>query len=143
MKRFLIAAAAAAIAVASCSPAYAKGFSSRSFSSSSFGKSSSYSSSRSGSYWGTPARKPTYSAPARPAPRVQNNVIVQKRTTVIQQNSPSGGGFLSSFAGSFAGAGIASWLFAPKPAPAAPAPQVIDCAKQPLPVDWAPHCTKQ
>lgn len=151
MKRIL---SAAIIAIASLSitvPAYAKGFS---------GGRSSFSSSRSFSspsrapsvskYWGTPKPAaptvPKYSAPVtpKPAPAPQRNVTINRSTTIVQQSAPSssGSGFFGSFLGSVAGVGIGNWLFAPKPAAPA-APQVIDCAKQPLPAEWAPHCPKQ
>lgn len=148
MKRTIIALCIAALSV----PAFAGTFSSAR--SSSFSSSRSFSSpsvSRSSSYWGTP--KPTtpsvprYTAPSVPkpvagAPAPARNVTIN-RTTVVQQaavqQSSSSGGFMSSFVGSMAGAGIANWLFAPKPQ-AAPAPEVIDCARQPLPVEWAKHC---
>lgn len=119
---------AALLAVALAVPAHAKGssFSSggRSFSSSSFSRPS------------TPSY--TYRAPSvapkvasSPAPTVvQKNVTVQQNVThVTQTSSSSGGGFMSSMFGSFAGAGIANWLFAPKAAPnPAPAPtQQVDC----------------
>lgn len=147
MKRTLSAIVLAIAALSIAVPAHAASFSggrssfssSRSFSSPSYSKSS--------SYWGTPKPAaptvPKYTAPAvpKPAPAPVKNVTIN-RTTVVQQNavqqSSSGGGFFSSFAGSFAGAGIASWLFAPKPA--AQPQQVIDCSKQPLPVEWAQHC---
>jgi len=133
MKRIL---SEAIIAIASLSitvPEYAKGFSSgrSSFSS----PSRSYSSPSVSKYWGTTPK---------PAPAPQKNVTINRSTTIVQQSAPSssGSGFFGSFLGSVAGVGIGNWLFAPKPAPPA-APQVIDCAKQPLPAEWAPHCLKQ
>jgi hypothetical protein len=91
---------------------------------------SSFSSSRS---FSAPASRP-YSPPAvprytPPPPRpvaVQKTTVVQQNVTHVQQGS-SGGGFFSNMAASFAGAGIANWLFAPKPQPA-PAPQAVDCS---------------
>lgn len=150
MKRIL---SAAIIAIASLSitvPAYAKGFSSgrSSFST----PSRSYSSPSVSKYWGTTPKPaapgvPKYSAPATPkpvAPAPQKNVTINRSTAIVQQSAPSssGSGFFGSFLGSMAGVGIGNWLFAPKPAAPA-APQVIDCAKQPLPAEWAPHCPKQ
>ena len=75
---------------------------------------------------------PNYSKPApiykAPTPQIikQNTTVVQQRQTVVHQTNNSGGGFLSSMVGSFAGAGIATWLFSPKPEQAPPAQQV-DC----------------
>lgn len=73
----------------------------------------------------------SYSRPmSRPIVK-HKTVVVQQRNTVIQQAAPSGGGFLSSMVGSFAGAGIATYLFGNKAEPA-PAPQVvpIDCSAE-------------
>ena len=96
----------------------------------------------------------SYSAP-RTAPRVApaprpvtiNRPVTVQRTTVVNQTvqqGSSGGGFMSSALGSFAGAGIASWLFnkpaAPAPAAAPVAPAVIDCSRDPLPPEWLQHC---
>ena len=131
MKRILSAIVLAVAALSIAVPAHAKSFS------------SSFSSSRSTSkYWGTPRPAapavPKYTAPTPPRPVIQQkqNVTVNRSTTIVQQAAPSGGGsgFMGSFLGSMAGVGIGNWLFGPKPQ------QVIDCAKQPLPAEWAPHC---
>lgn len=93
----------------------------------------------------------SYSAPrtaprVAPAPRpvVVNRPVTVQRTTVVNQTvqqGSSGGGFMSSALGSFAGAGIATWLFnKPAPAPAPAAPAVIDCSRDPLPAEWVTHC---
>lgn len=105
---------------------------------SSFSRSSSFSSSRS-----------TFGSGIRSTPRPVINKTVVNRTTVVHapQTSPAGGGFLSSMAGSFAGAGVAHWLFrdTTQPAPAAPVPQPqyvpIDCTQpqnKAVPVCQAP-----
>lgn len=101
---------------------------------------SSFSASRPSSFHSTPSYRP---APA-PAPRVIQNVTVN-RTTVVHQapasSGSSGGGMMSGIVGSVIGTGIGHWLFAPK-APAPTPAQVVDCARQPLPVEWVQYCQK-
>lgn len=135
MKKSLIVALALALAI----PAQAASFSSgRSFSSSrSF-------SAPSRSYWSPKPSVPTTApkvAPA-PAPQVKQNVTI-KRTTVVQQStvqrSSSGGGWMQSIVGGVVGYGIGQWLFGPKPQPA-PAQQVVDCSRNPLPQEWVEPC---
>jgi len=98
----------------------------------SFGRSSSFSSSRSYSSYrpSTPAYRPPVVAPKAAPVVVQKNVTVQQNVTHVTQSSSSGGGFMSSMFGSFAGAGIANWLFAPKAAPAPAPTQQVDCTLQ-------------
>lgn len=117
---------AALLAVAFAAPVQAKG------------GSVSFSSARSTPIFSYRPSAPAYRAPvATPAvtPKVapvvvQKNVTVQQNVTHVTQSSSSGGGFMSSMFGSFAGAGIANWLFAPKAAPAAAPTQQVDCTLQ-------------
>ena len=146
MKRILSAIVLAVAALSIAVPAHALSISSSRSSFSSSRSTPSYSGSAS-KYWGTPKPAapavPKYTAPTPPRPVIQQkqNVTVNRSTTIVQQAAPSGGGsgFMGSFLGSMAGVGIGNWLFGPKPQQPAPQ-QVIDCAKQPLPAEWAPHC---
>ncbi|MEJ1593505.1 hypothetical protein SMA75_20135 [Escherichia coli] len=80
------------------------------------------------------APRPSFTTPSRPAPVVNKTVnkttivqqrVVQAPTVVHSAPAASGGGFLSSLAGSFAGAGLATWLFGHK---SEPAPQPVQQA---------------
>lgn len=121
---------AALLAAALATPAWAKGGSSVSFSSGRSFSSSSFSRPSTPSYT---YRAPSVAPKVAPSPTpsvVQKNVTVQQNVTHVTQSSSSGGGFMSSMFGSFAGAGIANWLFAPKAAPAPAPTQQVDCTLQ-------------
>lgn len=72
------------------------------------------------------APRPMYRAPVRNV--TVNKTVIQRNTVVQHAPASSGGGFFSSAAGSFAGAGLATWLFSPKPEAAPAAAPVVDCA---------------
>lgn len=92
----------------------------------------SFRSSPSRSFSSSRVTAPRPATPPRPV-IVQRNTTVVQRNTVVQQAAPAGGGFLSTVAGSFAGAGLAHWLLGgnstPDPVDCNNNPQHKDCVQ--------------